>query len=67
MSERHSKAAIRTRAVQSKAERAILLTLAEQADDEGLALSTGITSQKRPACPDQKPWKSSHALHIARS
>jgi len=36
MSERHSKAAIRTRAVQSIAERAILIALAEQANDEGL-------------------------------
>jgi DNA-binding IclR family transcriptional regulator len=36
MSERYSKAAIRTRAIQSAAERAILIALAEQANDEGL-------------------------------
>jgi hypothetical protein len=36
MSERFSKAAIRTRAVQSTAEREILIALAEQANDEGL-------------------------------
>jgi hypothetical protein len=36
MSERYSKAAIRTRAIQSAAERAILIVLAEQANDEGL-------------------------------
>ncbi len=36
MSERYSKAAIRYRAIQSAAERAILIALAEQANDEGL-------------------------------
>lgn len=57
MAERYSKAAMRTRAVQSAAERAILIALAEQADDEEAVRSIGITLSKGPACREPPAMK----------